>query len=245
MGEKALFPVKWFLPLRARFRFHPCNRAVIGSSSADILFYVASWNEKKSTWLVEEQIFFYLSSWNGFTRPVDQIERTRGVRAGRTCLGINHRGAQKEVGSNFRCFQLLPLFTTYYCSHAITNLPLSKATGRNRSSSSTQRGTEGVKVTQFCLSWWVFLFSSSSSFPQKNTHIIFTLGVSASLVLLLRQLPGCKPALQNQILPFILGFAFIILAWISFFFISYYFMSCLFFFLFFVSFVCFLSFTVW
>lgn len=139
-------------------------------------------------------------------------------RAGRTCLSVNHRGAHKEVGSNFKCFQLLLLFTAYYCSHAITNLPLSKATGRNRRSSSTQHGTEWVKVTQFYHSWWVFLFSSSSSFPQKNTHIIFTLGVSASLVLLFRQLPGCKPALQNQILPFILGFAFIILAWISYFF---------------------------
>lgn len=148
-------------------------------------------------------------------------------RAGRTWLGKNHRGVWKEVGFTFTCFQLLPLFRTYYCSHSITNLPLSKATGRNRSSSSTQHGTKGVKVTKFHRSWWVFLFSSSSSSPQKNTHFIFTLGVSASLVLLFRQLPGCKPALQNQILPFILGLAFIILAWISYFFISYYYMSCL------------------
>lgn len=105
-------------------------------------------------------------------------------------------------------------------------MPLCKATGRNRNYSSPQCGTKGVKVTKFYHFWWIFLFSFSSSFPQKNTHIVFTLGVSASLVLLFRQLPGCKPALQNQILPFILGFVFIILVWISYFFISYYFMSC-------------------
>lgn len=109
-------------------------------------------------------------------------------------------------------------------------------------------GTKGFKILQFCHSWWVFLFSSSSSFPQKSMHIVFTLGVSASLLLLFRQLPGCEPALQNQTLPFILGFAFIILSWISYFFISYYFMPCLLFIpppLFFVSFVWFLSLIIW
>lgn len=83
---------------------------------------------------------------------------------------------------------------------------------QHRETESAHCRPEGVKVPQFYHSLWVFLFSSSSSFPQKSMHIIFTLGVSASLVLLFRQLPGCKPALQNQTLPFILGFAFIILS---------------------------------
>lgn len=95
----------------------------------------------------------------------------------------------------------------HYCSHAITDFSLPK---QHREIESKQH--EGFKIPQFYHSWWVFLFSSSSSFPQKSMHIIFTLGVSASLVLLFRQLTGCKPALQNQTLPFILGFSFIILS---------------------------------
>lgn len=50
-----------------------------------------------------------------------------------------------EVGSIFNCFQILPLFTTYCCSRATTNLPLSKATGRNRNSSLHRVGLNGLK----------------------------------------------------------------------------------------------------
>lgn len=153
-----------------------------------------------------------------FSPPADQIERTLGVTAGAD-LGV------------FKCFQPLPLLLL----SCITDFSLSKAAQRNRIQ---KLSTERVKVTQFYHSWWVFFFSSRSSFTQKRMHIIFTLGVSASLVLLFRQLTGCKPAVQNQTLPFILGFALIILSWISYFFISYYFMPCLLLFKFFFPFLC-------
>lgn len=93
-------------------------------------------------------------------------------RAGRTWLGKNHRGVWKEVGFTFTCFQLLPLFRTYYCSHSVTNLTLSKETWRNRSSSSTQHGTKGLKSHNSIVLDGSFYFLLVH-LPLKRIHTLF------------------------------------------------------------------------
>lgn len=149
MGEKTLFPVKWFLLLWARFCFPPCNWERC-SDPVQHTFCFRALPGTRSTWIVEEQIFYFFLICPSEIASQSLLTRLRGPEdtwngAAMTCLVINRRGTQKEVGSIFNSFQILPLFTTYCCSHATTNLPLSKATRRNRNSSLHRVGVNGLK----------------------------------------------------------------------------------------------------